>query len=291
MRRAGLLLAGALLLVTNAAVLLGVAYNRRGEPESRLVLTERELRIGYEEKENTGLSLRLDTSDVERWAAEGPGWFDQKRLEEIGFDCSVAPADLSATLFYGKALPLRRYAVLEFDGEAWTSWIARREQELLNPPPGIFQGQTLEQRRKLLEAERAGHSRLFVVDVGRDPVELRRRHPDRKRFIVTEAVVRLELEGTWVEGSQTRKDARLEGVVSEILTSEIHVPLARRKVFDEIRAQSRPAGQPGLIDYAGYAGYLQRPPRYEVTLVYGRRLEPWIDDVQPLAPPAPTGGP
>ena len=291
MRRLGPLIACALLLLTNAVVLVGVAYNRRGEPEARLVLTERELRLGYEEKENTGLWLRLDASDADHWAAAGPGWFDQKKLEEIGFDCSVPPADPSAELFYEKALPRRLYAVLEFDGEAWKSWISRREQELLNPAPGTNVSQTLEQRQKQLEAERTGHSRLFVVDAGLDSVALRGRYADRSRYIVTGAVARLQLGRSWDESTKTWKGARLEGSVSEILPSEIHVPLDRRSVLDEVRqAQFKNENPIGWTDYGGYAAYLQGPPRYRVTLSYGRRLEPWIDDVQPLAASPATGG-
>jgi hypothetical protein len=287
-RRSGPLVACALLLLTNAIVLVGVAYNRRGEPEARLVLTERELRLGYQEKENTGLWLRLETSDVEPWMAEGPGWFDQKKLEEIGFDCGVPPADPSAELFYEKALPRRVYAALEFDGNAWQSWIARREQELLHPPPGTSVSQTLVERKKQLESERVGHSRLFLVDVGRDPSGLRARHPDRSRFIVTGAIARLQLKRSWDENTKTWKNERLEGFVSEILPSEIHVPLDRRKVLDAVReARIGQGGQIDWMNYGGYAGYLQGPPRYQVTLSYGRRLEPWIDDVQPLAAPAP----
>jgi len=277
--------------VTNTVVLLGVASNRRGEPEARLALTERELRLGYQEKENSGLWLRLDTTDVERWSAAGPGWFDRKKLEEIGFDCGVPPADPSAELFYEKALPRRLYAVLEFDGDAWKSWIAGRERDLLNPKPGTSVSQTLEQRRKQLEAERTGHSRLFVVDAGTDPAALRRRYPERSRFAITAAVARLQLERSWDESTKTWKDAHLEGFVSEILPSEIHVPLDSRKVLDDVRQASFKTENPGgWMNYAGYEGYLQGPPRYRVVLSYGRRLEPWIDEVGPLAaPPAPGG--
>src|SRR2546426_3273241 len=90
-------------------------------------------------------------------------------------------------------------------------------------------------RQKQLEAERTGHSRLFVVDVGLDPVALRGRYPDRSRFVVTGAVARLRLERSWDEDTKKWKDTRLEGSVSEILPSEIHVPLDSRKVLDEVR--------------------------------------------------------
>jgi uncharacterized protein DUF4824 len=284
-RRSGLFIACALLLLTNAIVLVGATYNRRGEPEARLVLTERELRLGYQEKENTGLWLRLETSDVQPFMADGPGWFDEKKLEEVGFDCGLAPTAPSAELYYEKALPRHVYAVLEFDGDAWKSWIARREQEVLNPPSGtLVSPQTLEERKKQLEIERAGHSRLFLVDVGRDPSGLRARHPDRARFIVTGAIARLQLRRSWDEATKTWKDVRLEGFVPEILPSEIHVPLDRRKVLDAVReAQFKKEGPGSWMDYGGYNAYIQGAPRYQVTLSYGRRLEPWIDDVQPLA--------
>jgi uncharacterized protein DUF4824 len=285
-RRLGLILASALILLTSAVVLLGVASNRRGEPEARLVLTERELRLGYQEKENTGLWLRLEAADREPLSTRGPAWFDKTKLEEVGFDCSVPPTDSSAELFYEKALPRRVYALLELEGEAWKSYIAGREQELLNPPPGSRETRPLEERRKQLEAERAGHSRLFVVDVGRDAGDLRRRHPDRSRFIVTQAVVRLELDRSWDDQTKTWKDGHLEGFVSEILPSEINVPLDRRRVLDDLRARSKPRDAAGEIAYSAYAYYLQGPPRYEVTLSYGRRLEPWIEEVRTLGTPA-----
>src|SRR5207245_9835380 len=49
MRRAGLLSALALIVVTNAIVLAGVLSNRRGEPDAILTLTERELPLGWVE--------------------------------------------------------------------------------------------------------------------------------------------------------------------------------------------------------------------------------------------------
>jgi len=282
-RRSGLLAACALLLATNLVVLLGVGYNRSGEPEARLVLTERELRPGYVEKENTGLWLRLEATDVEPWKVSGPGWFDQKKLEGLGFDCSVPVEKESAELFYEKALPRHVFAVLELDGDAWRTYIAAREQDLLHPPPGRQESRSFEERQKSLEAERVGHSRLFVIDVGRDREELRRRYADREHFIVSGAVARLSLQRSWDDKTKTWKDARLEGYVSEILPSEIHVPLGMRKVLDDLRAQAKPDGSAGWLDYSGYMTWLQGPPRYQVTLRYGRRLEPWIESIEALS--------
>ncbi len=288
MRRSGLLVACALLLVTNAVVLTGVALNRRGEPEARLTLTEREIRFGYQEKENTGLWLSLQTTYAEPWSSDGPSWFNDKKLREIGFDCSVPPADPGAELHYEKALPRSAFAVLEFDGDSWKAWIARREQELLHPPPDADQSETLAKRRKQLEEERVEHSRLFVIDVGRDASALRARYPDRSRHAVVGAITRLRLDRTWDEEAKTWKTPHLAGYVSEILCTEIHVPLDKRRVLDDIRvARAREAGRPERQDFEGYSPYHQGPPGFRVTLNYGRRFEPWIDDVQPLAPPGP----
>jgi len=281
MRRRGLWTALVLLVATNAVVLLGVARNRRGEPEARVRLTERELRIGADwEKENTGLWLELQTGGM-GWREEGPSWFDRKKLQEIGFDCGIDPSDEKAELFYAKALSKRRIAVLEYDGDAWKKWIAGREEELLHPKPDVpVTAETMEERRKELESERAGHSRLFVIDVGNDPSELRRRYPDRAHHILADALVRLNLQRSWDEQTKTIKNAYLEGHVSEVLVSSIHVPLEKRPVLDAIRReQQQPADLKLPTSYNMY-GVPMAPPRYEVTLAYGRRLEPWIEEIR-----------
>ncbi|HEU5182543.1 MAG TPA: DUF4824 family protein, partial [Candidatus Polarisedimenticolia bacterium] len=273
----------ALLVLTNAVVLVGVARNRRGAPEARVTLTERELRIGADwEKENTGLWLALETGGA-GWQADGPGWFDRRKLQEIGFDCGIDPSDQKAELFYAKALPKRRIAVLEYDGDAWKKWIAGREEELLHPKPDVpVTAETMEERRKELESERVGHSRLFVIDVGNDASELRRRYPDRAHHILADALVRLNLQRSWDEQTKSLTEAHLEGYVSEILVSSIHVPLAKRPVLDAIRREQEKQAEAKLWASYGMYGVLKAPPRYEVTLAYGRRLEPWIEEIRKI---------
>jgi len=51
-----------LIALTNAVALVGVTYNRSGEPEAKLSLTQRELRTPYRwygNRENSGLALSL----------------------------------------------------------------------------------------------------------------------------------------------------------------------------------------------------------------------------------------
>ncbi len=63
MKRYGLIGAIALIVLTNVVVLAGVVYNRSGEPDAVVQLTERELswlkRWDVTDKEDTGIYLKL----------------------------------------------------------------------------------------------------------------------------------------------------------------------------------------------------------------------------------------
>src|SRR5512147_2934441 len=94
------LVAGAILiLATNAVALLGIVYNR-GDAESTLTLTQRELHLPYNwgfEKENSGIALTLQwrTLAEEREVNDGapmnftafgrePNWLDKAKLTALG---------------------------------------------------------------------------------------------------------------------------------------------------------------------------------------------------------------
>src|SRR5207245_9914009 len=93
---------------------------------------------------------------------------------------------------------------------------------------------------------RIGRARLFASDVGRDATVLRGRYPDRSRYIVAGAVLRLQYRKPWDEKRRAPGGALLSGSVAELLVSAIHVPLARRPVLDavvkEMSAGTRQAG-------------------------------------------------
>lgn len=290
MRRAGLLLAATLLLITNAVVLAGVMWNRGGKPDARVTLTERELHPGWTSKENSGMWLTLDVSPSEAWRKNGPDWFDQKKLESIGFDCHVPAANPQADLFYAKTLPIQALAVLEYDGESWKRWIAAREEDLLRPRREDEAYQPIEERRKELERDRVGHTRLFVVDVGTSLLNLRQRYSDRARFIVVDAVLSLQLNKTWDEKEKAWKNPYLQGGVQQVLVSEIHVPRGRREILDAIIDEAQKNVKPGeAVPFSEFYAnsYWQGPPRFAVTLAYGRRLEPWVEEVKRLEVPPP----
>lgn len=164
MRRAGPVLAAAVVVVANLVAIAGVARNRSGEPEAELWLTERELPRAPWTDESTGVFLRLE------WARSLPGskadwpWFDAAKLEALGFDCGH-PADApDAATHYARLMPRNAYVVLDLDG-----------------PP---------------EAPPETASRLVPIDAGTDPAALRRLHPDRARQVIVPAVV----SAAWRDG-------------------------------------------------------------------------------------------
>lgn len=71
-------IAGLMIIVlTNVIALGGVAYNRAGEPDGTLVLTERELRLPYSSglaRENSGLSLTIEWRTLQALRNGYPGY-------------------------------------------------------------------------------------------------------------------------------------------------------------------------------------------------------------------------
>ncbi|MEE8606823.1 MAG: DUF4824 family protein [Nitrospiraceae bacterium] len=273
MKRVGLWTAMALVLGTNALVLTVVASNRFGEGEALLHMTERELPLSSASDENTGITLRL------RWQQQpeldrgpGPGWFDQAKLEALGYDCSVPLTDLSAKLHYSKATPRRAFVVLEYEGDAWRQWLADAEREVQGTAEGVQRRESsrrdLQSANDRLDRLRKLGSRLIAVDVGADPDQLRQAYPDRTRFIVAPAEVNLIFLREWTGKDGIYHPPYLGGRMSQLLVQYIHAPTEKRGV---------------LAHYARERMYLG--PRYSVTIHYGHRYEPWIVGVEPLSQP------
>lgn len=280
-------LAIGLVAFVDAVVLAGAAWNRGGEPEAVLTITERELRIAATWKENSGIWLRLDwnrfevgTCDDQETVFKSP-----ERIQDLGFDTSVPPDHPEAEVVYGKALPLERYAVLEFEGESWACWLRAQEQSIEEMAAKVARGEeaprSLDFARQSLDADREARSRLTVIDLGRDPQELRRRYPDRGRFLVTRAVVALFLESRWDSELHRQADFHLKVRVREIVSDELQVPRPLRAVPEAARRRAAEAEPDKVWQYQGRTG----PPQYEVEMRYGRRLDPWIASIRELPEP------
>ena len=131
MKKYGLFPTLVLIILTNAIVLAGVAYNRSGEPDAMVQLSERELQWqkNWERsgKEDSGLYLTL------QWSMTGyyeygreyreDSWLNQQKLAELGFDTSFPLNDKRSSSYYNRQLSRQAYVVLEFNGLAYENWV------------------------------------------------------------------------------------------------------------------------------------------------------------------------
>lgn len=218
----------ALIVVTNAVVLAGVAYNRSGEPESVLRLTERELRIynwNWPANENSSIDVHLNwrVAQIESRDDEvygvwrgGLSWLKPAQLRELGFDVEVDIESKEGAEHIRRQPSRRAWVVLEHDGPAYQAAVERARQKLeratalasANAGDPEFQ-QRLNAARGALASEERKETRLFVVDVGRDEDALRARYPDRQRYAIVNGRLSVAIEGP--DGRR-----RLVGQVAEI---------------------------------------------------------------------------
>ncbi|MEF8705847.1 MAG: DUF4824 family protein [Candidatus Accumulibacter sp. UW25] len=280
------LVAGAALIVlTNAVALSGVFVNRATEAESRVTLSERELSLpsgDFRQRENSGLALTLlwrvldqEAADPDyRYAYHGgqPAWLDAAHLSTLGFDTSPDDASPEARRRLLRQLPRQVLLVLELEGPAWQQALVRARENaarehaaaLANPGSEPF-AKRAEASRERLGFEETHASRLFAIDAGLDLAALRSRYPDRGRYLILRGSVRPTVRNH--NGAQ-----HLSGQVSELAIPEINVPFALRPVLEPLRQIPR-------RDAA------RQPPRYQVRLAIGQRLEAWIESVTALPAP------
>lgn len=255
MRRYGPWLAAALVILANLAAWRVAELNRRGEAEAVLVLTERELRLPARQAEDTALALSLVVDPPSSRSDEAPreaGWFDRAKLEAIGFDCS-RPMTAEHAEYYRTRPPRATYAALEYEGALWRRQIERA------PRNGAGRAAP---RDPFLD------SHLVPIDVDNDPAVLRARHPDRRAVAIVEATVALRYV------SHAGQPPFLMGRVASVLPPEINVPREWRGALEGLQ----PDDQPGVWPPP------QHEPRFRVTVSWGRRLEPWISNVELLTP-------
>jgi hypothetical protein len=137
------LAAGALLiLLANAVALTGVYLNRSGEPESRLVLSQRELSVPWDwrgSKENSGLALglnwRVGTAESSgdyyggySFSGGTPDWLDEARMAALGFDTKGWALDNGTRRRFERSLPRDVLLVLELAGPSWQQALARARE-------------------------------------------------------------------------------------------------------------------------------------------------------------------
>ena len=270
MRRYGPWLAAALVVASNFAAWRVAALNRSGEPEAVLVLTERELRLPARQTENTALALWL-VFEPPRQAGEGvrePGWFGRAKLESIGFDCS-RPVTAEHAQYYRSRPPRSAYVALEYEGALWLKQMEQAPRKP-QPPSSFTVPESAIQNGVARVAPRDPFldSHLVAIDVDGNPAALRARHPDRRTVAIMEATVALQYV------SNAGQPPFLRGRVTSVLPAAINVPREWRGVLEGLQSDVEPGTWPPP----------QREPRFRVTVTWGKRLEPWITNVELLAP-------
>lgn len=249
----------ALIILSNAVALGGVAYNRDGI-EGELQLSQRELQPPYRwyrADENSGIALRIEWSVLDETADRSPylfnypnfartaTWLNADKLLSLEF----SPTDLKVKGVDHYRHPEEKevFLVLEFDGPAF-----RRALELAREEAEHATGKDKLAREQNLERATTESSRLFVVDAGLDPRALRAKFPDIHHYAVVRGRV----------GVREEKNAP-RGFVSALSVDSVHVPFSLRDVF-ESAVPGTPYGRPDPTFH------------YNVTMAYGKRFEPWI---------------
>ena len=261
----------AMIALANGAILGMAAYNRSGEPECTVHLSERELRVSpafADRGEPGGFELYLrwrvpvDPARHEPYygygfetRGNGAAWLDDDKLRQLG----LRPPQRAGLAGGGHKFGERKEVllVMEIDGLAARQALeaARRklaeETRLAERNPGAKE---LERRvataREALRREEKEESRLFVVDAGVDLADLRSRYPDRSRFVIVYGHVGWRIA---IRGGK----AQVLGYVSGPGIGRVSLPASFHSVLDR---------EPGA------AG---RPP-FSAELAWGKRLEPWV---------------
>jgi hypothetical protein len=267
-----ILIAGlALIAITNAIALGGAAYNRSGAPDSTLALSDRELKLPYATwagNENSGLSLRLSWRVLQEPASgepryqyfsgggSSPGWLDASKMASLGFGsyASAAYADSREESPYERQLPRDVLLVLELDGSAYRQSLEGVGRAAAAIEARNERGQGKKGADAMIDQETHRNSRLFVVDAGTDREALRKKFPDRTRYAIVRGQVR---------PSRMRGAGAGSGVIEGLSVESVNVPLQLRPALEGARARGQLYGE-------------DNTKRFEATMVWGKRMEPWL---------------
>jgi hypothetical protein len=260
--RRGLAVAAAVVLAGNALILVDVGRNRAGNPDAVVRLSERELHQVGEMPEGAApiLNLKLQWSTAP--GPDGRPWFDRAALESLGVGRLPEVVDSAAAQDYRRNIR-RAYAVLELGGPAWERLVAERQthaDSLQAARPPAAQEKHAEDRPWLEKGGRT-ESRLLAIDVGRDPMLLREKYPERSRYLILPAeyaaeVLMAEKDSLGV----VTAPARVEGRIVQLLPGTVHVP---RPLRDSLLALGVTRNDSTV--------------HFEITLKVGKKWEAWVE--------------
>ena len=270
-RKAALIAGLALITTTNLVALGGAAYNRSGEPDSTLSVTQRELRPSYAgvgRKENSGLTLHLrwrvlqqtEIRSVYAFDGEGggaPAWLDAAKMAELGFDqkITVHRSGSDAEWRHERQLPRDALVVLELDGPVYQQALERARHAATEVESKNERGTGKKDAQEIIDREERWSSRLFAVDAGLDRDALRAKYPDRQKY----AIVRGQVRPAWQPSGKVGG-----GTLYDLSAEAINVPLEMRGAFEGVL----PASYQRSEDDKGR--------HFEARVAFGQRLEPWL---------------
>jgi Domain of unknown function (DUF4824) len=269
----------ALILLANAVALLGVYWNRSGEPESQLALTQRELQRPYGwgmNRENSGVSLRIVWRvPTAQWSwnfaytGGNPVWLDQDKMASLGFDVNPPKEMQSNFRWASRQLNREVLLVLELNGPAYQKslqqaqqFAAEQDAKLAAQPNDKSLQQLAKTAHDQARTEEDNNSRLFAVDAGLDLDELRAQYPDRNRY----AIVRAQVRPSYLSGL-----GKFTGNIDKISIDEINVPYQFHSAFD-FRVMPAALRQT-------FGGQMSGKRMFEADVAFGQRLEPWITGI------------
>jgi hypothetical protein len=284
MTRAGMLAAAGLVVAVNAFVLGRAAWNRAGEPDASMALTERELSIRYSprETESSAVALHLELEHLGAWLPprdpelDTLKWLDPVKLAALGFDVRLPSNPADAASFLSRQPARGAYAVVEFQGPTWNAYRAvleRKYGQRADPEPATS-AEPWEHQVALRELR--GGSRLFLVDAGTDAAVLRKRYPHRGTYLILPAKVGAHLAQERGANECGPASCRARGSIT-LLIDEVVVP---RRLHSVLPLAAR-VGQDRSDLAEGHE------PRYEVTLQSGALHEPWVQAIRPLSGASP----
>jgi hypothetical protein len=196
----------------------------------------------------------------------------------MGFDTSFPLEDKKAVRYYSHQLPRQAYVVLEFNGDAYQNWLKEAKKRIEEIKQNLVKEKKVKMDIKFIQKEMVSRSRLFAIDAGLDAQALRKQYSDQSKYIITPAIFEISMNHTSIEMDEPKSSQKryLSGWVRAISIPRIHVTSDYRSFFvSDIKTHTKtylPKGKP-LSDLE---------PRYQVTLNYGKRYEPWIADVKKL---------
>ena len=292
MKKYGLISTIALIVLTNVVVLAGVAYNRSGEPDATVPLTEKELHWQKSwssmDREDSGLSLTLKWNMPGYykygWEHRKETWLNRQKLAELGFNIDFPLEDKKASRYYSRQLPRQAYVVLEFNGDAYQNWMKNARKHIEKLKQELIEEKKKDKKRILennirdTEQKIVTQSRLFAIDAGRDTQGLRKQYSNRSKYIITSAI--FDISRNYTSGNKDEPKSTpkpyLSGWVRALSIPQIHVTSDYRSFFiSDIKTHTTvylPRDKP----------LSELEPRYQVTLNYGQRHEPWIAGVKKL---------